>query len=552
MRHITLLMCAFTITVFAQAQVPPFSWAKTFINGPGQGNSVCTDSDGNSYTTGTFNAETDFDPSLSGQFMLASSGEDAFVLKLDAAGNFVWAIKFGGSGEDRGEDITLDSNGDLVITGSFERTVDFDPGAGTFSVSSAEDSKDIFIVKLDADGNFIWAKTLGDTFGDGGNSVATDPTGNIYVAGYFSLTVDFDPNGGSFQVTADGGEDGFLLKLDSEGDFLWVDDFGNSYEDRARAVVVASNGEPCLTGSIGFDDGNIRYTDIYIARYTSDGDEIWDHRIGDQTDESFNHGIGISTDEDGGVYVTGDFYNSMDFDPGAGTFILQKNAVSSQKGYYILKLDDDGNFNWANNSSVYSAVGNSVSVDGDGGVFVTGAADVTESSYKVFVSKFENDGDQVFFETFGNTSAGSGNTIYITQAGNIYVTGNYSGTADFNIGTDKFEVTSVGTNIFLLSLNGTTGEPSTGEPEVFNAISADGDDTNKVLYINNIELFENTHVAVFSRWGDQVWESENYNNTTHAFSGQTKNGNDLPSGIYFYKITFADGKKLNGFLSLKR
>ncbi|HRJ31051.1 MAG TPA: gliding motility-associated C-terminal domain-containing protein [Cyclobacteriaceae bacterium] len=94
-----------------------------------------------------------------------------------------------------------------------------------------------------------------------------------------------------------------------------------------------------------------------------------------------------------------------------------------------------------------------------------------------------------------------------------------------------------------------------GEIIVYNAISPNNDDKNDFFYLQYIELFPETQqntVQIFNRWGDVVWETENYNNTTRVFSGTTKNGNELPTGTYFFKIAFQGGTTRTGFLSLKR
>ena len=100
--------------------------------------------------------------------------------------------------------------------------MDFDPGAGTFNLTASNVYNDIFISKLDASGNFVWAKSIGGSNEDRGYSIATDASGNVYISGQFSGTVDFDPGAGIFELTSELSSDTFILKLDASGNFVWA------------------------------------------------------------------------------------------------------------------------------------------------------------------------------------------------------------------------------------------------------------------------------------------------------------------------------------------
>jgi hypothetical protein len=140
-----------------------------------------------------------------------------------AGGDFVWAKRMGGTNRDIGYSITTDASGGVYTTGVFEGTVDFDPGEGTFNLTSVG-STDIFVSKLDSNGNFIWAKRLGGTGLDAGNDIALDTSGNIYTTGFFHGTADFDPGAGIFNLTSVVDyypySDIFVSKLDNNGNFV--------------------------------------------------------------------------------------------------------------------------------------------------------------------------------------------------------------------------------------------------------------------------------------------------------------------------------------------
>ena len=196
-----------------------FQWAKQMGgNNMDRGYAIATDASGNVYTTGFFRGLADFDPGV-GTYTLTTSGIndfDIFVSKLDASGNFVWAKQIVGLGVDYGMGISVDGIGNVNITGYFEgNNVDFDPGPGIYSLSSNNASNDIFILKLDAAGNFMWAKSIGSVNDDKGLAITTNSLGEVFTTGYFESTADFDPSASTYTMNAGGGLSAFISKLDN-------------------------------------------------------------------------------------------------------------------------------------------------------------------------------------------------------------------------------------------------------------------------------------------------------------------------------------------------
>ena len=253
-----------------------FLWAKN-SGGTGSdwGNSLATDSEGNVYTTGRFEGTADFDPGA-GTFNLTSAGfEDIFISKLDSQGNFLWARKFGSSGFDFGTSIATDSEGNVYTTGSFQGTIDFDPGAGTFNLTSIEGN--LFVSKLDSQGNFEWAQNFGGFGFNRGNSLATDSVGNVYTTGSFQGTADFDPGAGTFNLTSAGGEDIFISKLGGSQDEV------NAIEGTpGRDVLTGTNANDRITGFRGRDTltGGAGADEFVYTRIRDRFDLITDFEIG--------------------------------------------------------------------------------------------------------------------------------------------------------------------------------------------------------------------------------------------------------------------------------
>lgn len=244
----------------AATRVPAqtFEWAKSFGGGDfDQGNSITVDAAGNVYTTGYFQDTVDFDPGAGSANLTSAGSGDAFVQKLDAAGNFLWAKAFGGSADDIVASITVDAVGNVYTTGYFQGTVDFDPGAGTDTLTSAGRG-DVFVQKLDAAGNFLWAKALGGSGSDEGSSITVDAAGNVYTTGNFEGTADFDPGAGSATFTSAGGWDVFIQKM-SQGTTGMVDMSGGI---RITAFPNPSTGLVQLTFEQALHEVAITVTDI--------------------------------------------------------------------------------------------------------------------------------------------------------------------------------------------------------------------------------------------------------------------------------------------------
>lgn len=404
----------------AHSQTPNWRWAKGFggINYEAV-YSMAIDASGNIYSSGYFEGTVDFDPGA-GIFNMTSAGSaDVFILKLDSAGNFIWAKSMGGGSNERGYFIALDNTGSgaVYVSGDFYGTADFDPGAGVFNMTSAG-SGDIFISRLDTSGNFVWAKAMAGTSYQIGYSMCYDPSGGgfVYITGWFNGTVDFDPGSGVFNLTTPIiDDDMFITKLDASGNFIWAKQ---------------------ITGSTGSDHGN---------------------------------SIVIDTAGGGDVYSTGVFIGTPDFDPGPGVFNLTSQALTSDA--FILKLDSAGNFVWA---KALLGTGNdrglSLVLDqaGSGAVFTTGTFEGTgdfdpgagvfnltaAGSRDIYISKLDSSGNFIWAKAMGGTGSDIGNSIAVDSLGNVYTTGEFAGTGDFDPGAGVYNLTSAGSaDAFLSALD---------------------------------------------------------------------------------------------------
>jgi hypothetical protein len=484
MKKIYSLFIATIFYVSIQAQ-PTLQWAKG-MGGTGseRGNSIAVDVSGNVYTVGYFAGTVDFDPGVGIHNLTTSGANDIFISKLDATGNFVWAKSIGGTLNDEANSVAIDGVGNVYITGEFRSTVDFDPGVGVSNLTSASGS-DVFIVKLDASGNFVWAKAVNASSGSRGNSIALDAFGNILCTGDFLGTGDFDPGIGTFNLTAPiGSADIFVLKLDVNGNFIWAKSMGGTTHEYGHSIAVDGSGNVYTTGrfqmTADFDPGvgvfnlvsNGDY-DIFISKLDANGNFVWAKSMGSSIalDES---GTEMKIDGNGNLLITGYFTGTVDFDPGIGSF----NLISTGgHDIFILKLDLNGNFVWAKNiGGTGYEYGWSLAFDDLGDVYTTGRFQSTvdfdpgagifnltsPSSDDIFISKLNSTGDFVWAVSLSGLGSNSGYGITLDVLGNIYTTGNFNGTIDVDPEAGIINMTANGLDdIFVHKMSPCSAGPST-------------------------------------------------------------------------------------------
>jgi len=211
MKKSFLLLVLSVSAQLIHAQAVNFEWAKA-IGGKSndQGHSLVVDQAGDIYSTGYFSGKVDFDPGKDTAYITSNGSFDIYILKVDNKGAFVWAKSIGGTGKDQGNSIALDTFGNIHLTGSFESSVDFDPGSGT-SYLVSNGGSDIFICQLNKSGQFVWANNMGGDSDDNGNSIVISASGTIYTTGYFQDTAYFNSTD---YLIASGGLDAYVSVYD--------------------------------------------------------------------------------------------------------------------------------------------------------------------------------------------------------------------------------------------------------------------------------------------------------------------------------------------------
>lgn len=463
---LTLALGASFICSYAQTY-PTVSWNKQ-QGGTGAevGAAITADAAGNVFTTGVFSGTADLDPG-SGTFNVTPVGAgDVYISKLDANGNFLWGKAIGGTSQENSFGITADPSGNLIVCGSFAGTVDFDPGSGTFSLTSAGAS-DGFVLKLDANGDFVWAASIGSSLNEEVSALSTDGSGNIYAVGYFTGTIDFDPGSGTNNMTAAGGDDAFIVKYTPAGAFLWSRKIGTSGNDRFNGIDVRANGYCYITGyySGTIPQGELSNNSAIACQGSSDGLMLQLTAAGVVSEGAV---IGTAGD-DQFTAVAVDEVNNQLFLAGhySGTLNAPFNFINSGSTDICLINFEIGNTNnitnviWAygfgNAQAQYSR---SLDVDPAGNVYWGGTISGTTSidfdrspntSFLTaaglndgFLASYDSSGNMRFAFTIGNSGQDFvGNTIKEKNL-NVYVTGGYLGTIDFDPGAGTSNMTPAG------------------------------------------------------------------------------------------------------------
>ncbi len=441
-----------------------------------EGNSIAVDSIGNVYTTGHFQDTADFDPGAGSANLTSAGGADIFISKSDSDGNFLWAKSIGGMGYDTGICIAVDSNGNIYTTGNYTGTVDFDPNAGASNLTDTGGG-DIFVSKLDTNGNFVWAKNMGGAYFDEGSDITLDLSGNIYTTGSFGGTADFDPGVGISNLSSAGGADIFVSKLDNNGGFVWAKNMGGTGPDTGLEIRLDSNGNIYTTGRFGntadFDPGASPFNltsaglwDIFISKLDNNGNFVWARSMGGAEDDD---GYSIALDSNDNIYAMGGFSGTADFDPGPGIFNL---TSAGYEDIFISKLDADGNLLWVKSIGGPSYdYGGTIALDSGNNIYMTGIYAGTVDfdpdtgisnlvsvggKADIFVSKSDSSGNFVWAKSMGGTWSDWGTGIAVGLSGGIYTTGSYGNTADFDPGAGTSYLTSAGGwDIFVSKLENT-------------------------------------------------------------------------------------------------
>jgi hypothetical protein len=433
---------------------------------------VATDNSGNVYVTGVFQGTVDFDPGTGTDNRTSNAGSmDIYLTKYDVSGSYQWTKVVGGASSDYGISVATDSSGNVYLTGYFTGTVDFDPGTGTDNRTSLG-VDDIYLTKYDASGNYQWTKAIGGTGYDYSYSVVADSSGNVYFTGSFENTVDFDPGTGTDNRTSLGGDDIYLTKYDASGTYQWTKIMAGTGYEYGKSLRIDSAGNVYLVGqfenTVDFDSetgtdnrSSVGGFDVYLTKYDVSGSYQWTKTIGGT---GYDFGNSVAVDGSGNVYFTGDFENSVDFDPETGA---DNRSSAGGVDIYLTKYDASGSYQWTKTvGGTGYDYGKSVAVDGSGNVYAvglfagtvdfdpgTGTDNYTSTRFAdIYLTKYDISGTYQWTKTVGGIYSDNVSAVTADSSGNVYLTGNFDGTIDFDPSAevDNFTSTVGNVDIYIL------------------------------------------------------------------------------------------------------
>jgi hypothetical protein len=380
------------------------------------GTGVTIDASGNSYVTGYTTG------GLSGNSQ--TGYQDYFLAKIDSSGTLVWLRQAGRSlNYSFGYSTTLDSSGNIIFAGATSAGLNGNPQTGSY---------DYFIGKYDPSGNLSWLKQLGtSTKASYANSVATDSSGNSYLAGYTT--------GGLNGNSQTGSQDCFVAKYDSSGNLSWLKQLGaTSKMSPAKGITVDASGNSYTAGyTTGGLNGNTNSGnyDSYLAKYDTSGNLSWVKQLGGASQGTY--GYGATVDASGNSFVAG--YT---------TVALDGSTQLGLRDLFIAKYNSSGTLVWSKQTGAASqtSYGSAVSTDASGNSYVAGytvgglSGNSRTGAQDFFVAKYNASGALSWLSQMGvSTKTSSASGVSVDPSGNTYVAGSTSGGLNGNSVTGSYD-----------------------------------------------------------------------------------------------------------------
>lgn len=380
-----------------------------------------------------------------------SSKPDCVIASFAEGGEHRWSRRFA---DCVARGVAVAVGGDVVLAGSADGKVDF--GGGALNGGN----EDVVIARLDADGGHRWSRRFGGGQAQLATAVAVDAAGNAVVTGTFWGKLDFGAQGGppdEHALASAGESDGFVVKLDADGEVQWARRFGDAlYHQAGTAVAVDGKGNIVLAGwfkgtlGLGGDEEAVSESDMFVAKLAPGGEVLW-RRAARAT--SAGKALGVAIDGAGNVLVAGSFRGELAVGKTTLTNAGDKDAV-------VIKLDENGAPLWAKafgDGADQEALG--VSTDPEGNVLVTGVflggvelgGTRLEASGAAdgFLTKLAPGGDVLWARSFGDGSEQGSAAVDADPLGNVWATGYFGGAVDFGGGPLR---SSGASDVFLVEL----------------------------------------------------------------------------------------------------
>jgi len=381
-------------------------------------NDITTDEQGNIYLVGETSGAPDGTTN--------AGGKDAVLVQYRANGMRAWTRQLGSSADDIAHAVAVDANGNIFVAGDTN---------GTLAPEATVQGRDLFLARYDRDGNLLWVRQYGSAGDDIAFGLALDGSGNLYLAGKTTGALD--------GLTPAVGDDGFIMRLDTDGNPLWTRQIASGAgNEAARAIAIDSDGNACVTGSTNGDlDGNPAplLNDVFLTCYDPNGNQLWLSMLrsieGVSTESSAENARAITIDSSGNFYIAGDRFDLF-------------GGATAGIDMLIAKFDARSNAVWVHTSKTSGTdLANDLLLDDQDNLYVTGQTDgvftgqSSAGADDIILLKYDSNGSQQWVRQSGGAGYDVPLAMTRTADGQLLVSGQTDGALDGNTvigGTDLF------------------------------------------------------------------------------------------------------------------
>ncbi len=415
---------------------PMVEWA-TYYGGSSNDDarSVATDASGNVFLAGYTQSTTGI--ASDGQQNIFGGTEDAFLVKFNSTGVRLWATYYGGTSRDFGKSVATDASGNVFLAGETQSANNIASGGHQNAIGGSDDA---FLAKFNPAGVRLWATYYGGSGADFGESVATDASGNVFLAGATRSSNNI-ATGGHLNAFA-GDRDAFLAKFNAAGVRQWGTYYGGSSNDYGYSVATDASDNAFLAGftssTNGISSGGHQNTiggsdDAFLVKFNESGVRQWATYYGGTSNEV---GRSVATDASGNVFLAGQTQSSNNIATGG-----HQNAFGGISDAFLAKFNAAGVRLWATYYGGFGITfGYSVATETSGNVFLAG---VTLSTNNIasgghqntfgglldaFLAKFDAAGVRLWATYYGGSSNDYGYSVATDASGNAFLAGSAQST----------------------------------------------------------------------------------------------------------------------------
>lgn len=552
--YLAIIFLIFLLKAYSQNEMN-VEWASKigggFFDYPGV---VTVDNQNNIIVSGTYQATAnlalfDIPVNINGQ-----GGNEGFLAKYNQNGDLLWSVNYTGDLDEGVGQVFVDNLNNIYVLGSFMRTVDFDPGPSTYNMTayppSPYENIDVFITKLDENGNFIWAQQI---TGNSAKSITAslDTNGNLFFSGFFTYPITFENNltltPNETSTILEPRYDTFFGKIDSNGNLIWANQIGvsSSINQRPKAVSVDDIGNMYILGGFNtetdFDIGSGNHTlapvegsvmDTYIVKLNPQGDFMWVKHLG-STNGVIPYDLIV---HDNKINLLGFYNQTLDVDPGPGVYNLVTGNTYKR---FLLELDLNGDFIWAKTLNFQGSDGK-LTAHPDGSLIFSGGLSfsvdfnidgeietfTSQAAEDMLIINYINQGDIKWVKQISCDSSLDAISTSVSPAGDVYAIGNFENAYTINNDLDNIIVNSSGSDdIYVVKIS----EQSLSVGEFLDdTFSIYPNPATDELVIKYSQSFDDAEINIYSMLGQKVMT------TTLT---PTINISSLSKGAYVLKIT---------------